>query len=198
MAHGIASERPFRQDGGGADGQRANMFGMTTDAASDRKVTFEAMVVPHRSMGRRGLRWLTGTLLVLSGGVSLGLWYAGAWPVIGFTGAEFMLIAWLLRRHAKEVRRTEMLLLSEQGLRVVRTDGDGRRWEQVLSSGWLRAGLEERQGRAPALMVHSQGAQLEVGAALGEQEKRHLAAALSTALDRQRNPVFDNPQLRDI
>ena len=174
------------------------MFGMTTDAASRRNTTFEAMIVPHRSLDRRGLRWLAGTLLVLSGGVSAGLWYAGAWPVMGFTGAQAVLTVWLLRRHAKEVRRTEMLLLSEQGLHVVRTDGRGNRWERVLSAGWLRAGLEERPGRTPALMVRSHGAQLEVGAALGEQEKRDLAAALSAALDRQRNPVFDNPQLREF
>jgi hypothetical protein len=38
---------------------------------------------------------------------------------------------------------------------------------------------------------------MEVGAALGEAEKRQLATALLQALERQRNPLFDNPQLRD-
>lgn len=173
------------------------MSAMTTDAASDCAVTFEAVIVPHRSLGPRGLRWVAGMLLVLSGGVSMGLWYAGAWPVLGFTGPEVILAVWLLRRHAAGVRRTEMLLLSEQDLRVLRTDGDGRRCERVLSAGWLRASLEERPGQTPVLMLRDHRAQLEVGAALGEQEKRDLAAALSAALDRQRHPDFDNPQLRE-
>ena len=33
--------------------------------------------------------------------------------------------------------------------------------------------------------------------ALGEAEKRDLAACLTRALHRARNPVFDNPQLRE-
>jgi hypothetical protein len=36
----------------------------------------------------------------------------------------------------------------------------------------------------------------QVATALGEREKRDLAAALRAALHRYRNPVFDNPQLR--
>ena len=38
---------------------------------------------------------------------------------------------------------------------------------------------------------------MEVGAELGEAEKRDLAEALNLALHRHRNPVFDNPQLRE-
>jgi hypothetical protein len=36
----------------------------------------------------------------------------------------------------------------------------------------------------------------EVGAQLGEEEKRDLAAALGAAMERWRNPVFDNEQLK--
>jgi hypothetical protein len=38
---------------------------------------------------------------------------------------------------------------------------------------------------------------VEVGASLGEHEKRDLAEALRDALDRWRHPRFDNPQLRE-
>jgi hypothetical protein len=38
---------------------------------------------------------------------------------------------------------------------------------------------------------------VEIGQLLGEDDKRDLAAALDAALTRYRNPVFDNPQLRD-
>ena len=89
-----------------------------------------------------------------------------------------------------------MLLLSDEGLRVVRTDMAGRRVERRLQSAWLRAGLEERPGRVPALWLSDRGGRMEVGAELGEAEKRDLAAALAAALHRHRNPVFDNPQLR--
>ena len=161
-------------------------------------VSFEAVIVPHRSLGRGGLRWLAGGLASLSGAVAFGLWLAGAWPVIGFTGLEAALAVWLLRRHALGARASEMLLLSERGLTVVRVDPAGRRWEQVVPTGWLRAGLEDRPGRTPALMLRGAGVALEVAASLGEAEKRGLAEALRAALDRQRHPVFDNEQLEEI
>lgn len=159
--------------------------------------TFEAVIIPHRSLTRAGLQWLVGVICVLSAFISLGLWFIGAWPVIGFNGAEITLAIVLLRRNARASRGSEMLLLSDEGLRIVRTDMAGRRVERTLQSAWLRAGLEERPGRAPALWLSDRGGRMEVGAELGEDEKRDLATALKLALHRQRNPTFDNPQLRE-
>jgi len=165
--------------------------------AEHEAVRFEAVIVPHRSLGPAGLRWVLGSLLGLSAIVSAGLWYLGAWPVIGFSGASVLLAAWLLRRNARAARAAEIILLSDSGLRVIRTDGRGGRDEEVLRPYWLRASLEERPGRTPALLLRDGGSRIEVATALGEEEKRQLAAALRDALHRQRNPVFDNPQLRE-
>ena len=157
---------------------------------------FEAVIVPHRSLSERGLWVLVGILCALSAGVSLVLLWLGAWPAVGFCGVEIALAVALLRRHARGNRACEMLLLSDEGFRIVRTDVRGRRVERALSPDWLRVGLEERPGRAPALWLQSRGRRMEVAAELGEAEKRELAEALRAALHRWRNPVFDNPQLR--
>ena len=159
---------------------------------------FEAVIIPHRSLGRVGLRWLVGFIVLLSTGISAGLWFVGAWPAMLFNGAEILLAVVLLRRNARAAQASEMLLLSPAGLRIVRTDVGGRRTERMLRSGWLNAVLEERAGRAPALWLSDRGYRMEVGAELGEIEKRDLAAALREALYRHRNPVFDNPQLRTL
>jgi len=159
--------------------------------------SFEAVIIPHRSLSPYGLRWVMGFILVVSTGISTGLWFVGAWPVIGFNGAEIALAVLLLRRNARAAGACEMLLLGEDGVRVVRTDVGGRRVERRLSSAWLRAQLEERPGRSPALWLSDRGGRVEVGAELGEVEKRDLAQALAAALYRQRHPTFDNPQLRD-
>lgn len=171
------------------------MTSMSAGAAPSHAV-FEAVIIPHRSLSRAGLRWLIGFICVLSTAISFGFWMLGAWPVIGFNGAEVALAVVLLRRSARANRASELLLLSEDGLRVVRTDMDGRRVERRLQSGWLRAALEERPGRTPALWLSDRGIRLEVGADLGDAEKRDLSEALTAALDRQRNPRFDNPQLQ--
>lgn len=157
---------------------------------------FEAVIVPHRSLSTRGLGVLVGVLCGLSAVISMVLLWLGAWPAVGFCGVEIALAVALLRRHARGNRACELLLLSDEGLRVVRTDVRGRRVERALSPTWLRVMLEERPGRVPALWLHSRGRRMEVAAELGEQEKRQLADALRAALHRWRNPVFDNPQLR--
>jgi hypothetical protein len=46
-------------------------------------------------------------------------------------------------------------------------------------------------------MLSRYGMSEEIARALGEAEKRDLAACLTRALHRTRNPVFDNPQLRE-
>ncbi len=159
-------------------------------------VVFEAEVTPHRSLSARGLRRVIGFVAVVSLCTTSVFWYIGAWPIAGFNGGEILLAMVLLRAHARSRRQREVLLLSNQSLRIVRTDAKGRDSESRLSPGWLNVILQERPGRVPGLFLTSRGQHVEVGAALGEPEKRDLAAALSEAVHRLKNPVFDNPQLR--
>lgn len=170
------------------------MRGMPLQSSSPS--LFEAVIVPHRSLGPRGLRWLIGVLGGLSALVATGLWLAGAWPAIGFTGLEVALAVWLLVRHASVEGDSEILMLTDDGLRIIRSQR-GVRSEMAVPVGWLRASLEERPGRAPALMLRGSGISVEVATSLGEDEKRDLAAALRAALYRQRHPVFNNAQLRE-
>ncbi len=159
-------------------------------------VTFEAVIVPHRSLSRRGLIILITALCSFSSATATAFWLLGAWPVAGFSGAEILLAIALLRYNARSVRASEVLLLSEAGLRIIRTDPRGRREELLLPTAWLNAVLEERQGGVPRLWLAGHGVHEQVAAALGEAEKRDLAASLQAALHRLRSPIFDNPQLR--
>lgn len=157
---------------------------------------FEAELVPYRSLSPRGLAILLSFLGVVSLGVTTMFWYLGAWPIAGFNGGEMILAAVLLRAHIRSRRAREVLLLTEQTLRILRFDEDGNRDEVSLPAAWLNVVLEERPGRVPSLLVSSHRKHQEVAKMLGDADKRDLAAALKDALHRMRNPVFDNPQLR--
>jgi uncharacterized membrane protein len=157
---------------------------------------FEAVIVPHRSLSRRGLRILVAVLCGLSLTTTSIFWWLGAWPVAGFNGVEITAALLLLRHNARAVRANEVILLSDTALRIVRTTQNGVRTEQTVPPAWIQVLLQDRPGRVPSLWLTTHGVQIEVGASLGEPEKRDLAAALQTALDRWRNPRFDNPQLR--
>lgn len=164
---------------------------------ADDSVLFEAAIMPHRSLSPRGRRMLIGgicALLLLTG---TRFWIIGAWPVAGFIVVELGLAGFLLWQHQRSARCVELLLLSPDAIRVVRTDPDGRKRETRLSTGWLMVELEERPGRVPGLLLCAPGRRLEVAAALGDEAKRDLAQALRDAVHDVRNPRFDNPQLRD-
>jgi uncharacterized membrane protein len=129
--------------------------------------------------------------------VAFRFWWLGAWPVVPFSLAEVGLVLLMLRLNNRQAKATELILLTEADLRIVRTEPSGRRRETVLPSGWLSVALEERDGRVPKLVLRHRGVSEEIAGALGEAQKRDLAASLTRALHRVRNPVFDNPQLRD-
>ncbi len=158
-------------------------------------VQFEALIVPYRSLSPRGLRVLMASIVLLSAVLVLRFWFIGAWPVVAFSVVEIGLALFLLRLNAMRARASELILLSDAGLRIVRTDARGRRQERSLPVGWLNAVMEEPPGSVPKLLLVAHGVREEIAATLGGAEKRDLWAALRDALQRLRNPRFDNPQL---
>jgi uncharacterized membrane protein len=166
------------------------------DETGDAAPVFEALITPHRSLSPRGLRTLIFIICGLCCLSSTVFFLLGAWPVVGFCGGEILLAVLLLRLNARGQRASEHVALSGAGLRIVRTDAQGKHQEMTLEPGWLRLSLEERPGRVPRLLLMANGRRTEIAASLGEAEKRDLAAELEQALHRWRHPVFDNPQLR--
>jgi uncharacterized membrane protein len=158
---------------------------------------FEAVIVPHRSLSPRGLVILLGAIAGMCGLTALRFWLIGAWPVIGFSVAEVGLALWLIQLNARQARASELVLLSEQTLRIVRTDPGGRRQERCLDPSWLNVVVEEVPGRVPRVVLAARNIREEIATALGEEEKRDLATALHSALHRRRNPVFDNSHFRE-
>ena len=141
--------------------------------------------------------WVAGSLAGIAMLIGVRFWIVGAWPVLPFGALEVGLVLMMLRVSSRQARGSELILLHENEVRIVRTEPSGRRWEKVLPSGWLTVWLEERDGRVPKLVLSRHGMSEEIGRALGDAEKRDLAASLTRALHRARNPVFDNPQLRE-
>ena len=151
---------------------------------------FEAVIVPHRSLSRRGLRLLIGAVCGLSVCSTTVFWWLGAWPIAGFNGVELTTAWLLLRHHNRAAGAREVLLLTDSALRIVRTSARGQRSERRVPPGWLRVEVEERSGRVPGLFLCSHGLREEVAASLGEAEKLDLAGALRKALHNWRSPTF--------
>ncbi len=160
-------------------------------------VLFQALIVPHRSLSRRGLRLLAAFIAGVSTLIAIRVWLLGAWPAVAFGVVEVALALGLLGLNARHARASELVVLTAATLSVTRTDAGGRCHERRLPSAWLNVVLKEEPARVPRLLLACRDASEEIGAALGEAERRELAAALREAMWRMRNPLFDNPQLRD-
>ena len=174
-----------------------DVWRMDTPAARAPEPLFQALLRPHRSLSPRALKRVVGVILAGSLVVTGTMALLGAWPVIGFNGAEIALAVFLIRLNTRAARATEMISLNADGLEICRTDPRGRQERLVLPAYWLRIVLEERRGTVPRLLLQSQGRHVEIASQLGASEKRALAAALEAALHRWRSPRFDNPQLGD-
>lgn len=158
---------------------------------------FEAMILPQRSLSPRGQRILLGILAATLAGWGCAFTLIGAWPVSGFAGLELLAAILLFRWHARAARASELVLLTERELRIIRTAPDGSRVERRLPTAWLAVTLEERPGIAPLVVLSGQGRRETLARELGEDARRDLAEALAGALHRLRHPVFENPVLRE-
>jgi uncharacterized membrane protein len=155
---------------------------MQGEDAADREI-FAARLSPHRSLSRRGLRWLVGLFAATSAAVSLPFFLMGAWPVVGFFGLDVALLWWALRVSNDEARSYEEFRLTALELRLAQVSARGRRAEWRFNPFWTRL---ERQDDEDFGVLHlalaHRGERIEIARCLGPMEKADFAGALSRGL----------------
>jgi uncharacterized membrane protein len=157
---------------------------------------FEALIVPHRSLTRTGVRIVICVLMVPIMAIAVRFGSLGAWPVAAFSLLEIPLVVVLLALNGRHARASELIMLDADDLTVIRIDPGGRRKQVSLPAAWLRVDLDAERG-VSHVVLSSHGRRCEVGGFLHESAKGSLFEALRDALHRSRNPRFENPQLHD-
>ena len=147
-------------------------------------VLFDAVLAPHRSLGRRGFAWLIGAFACASGAIGLGFYLIGAWPVVGFVGLDVVLLWGALKLSYFSARRTERLRLSAEALTVHRVDPWGRADDVSFAPPhWLRVEIDDPPRHESRLVIASHGRGITVGSFLQPEERFAVATALRRALD---------------
>ncbi|WP_374369956.1 DUF2244 domain-containing protein [Dongia sp.] len=147
---------------------------------------FEAILYPHRSMGRRGYTILIAGTAIIMGLYALTFLVIGAWPIFGFIGAEWLLFWYLFSRHLRGDRRAERLRLYADRLVLERVDAKGRFSAISLQPYWLRVILQRGDEPDSSLYLGSHGKAIEIGAFLSAPERRSFATELEAVLGRYR------------
>jgi uncharacterized membrane protein len=153
---------------------------------------FDAELRPYRSLSPRGFVLLMAAVCTLSFTAGLAFYLMGAWPVIGFMGADVLLIYVAFKINYRSGRLVERLYLTRDLLTVSRI-GPGRRrltWE--FQPYWLQVVFDDKaianeRSDCP-LILRSHGRSVAVGSFLTRQERSEVAGALRAALSRVHQP----------
>jgi len=151
------------------------------DAAPDR-VYFDATLHPNRSLNLFGFRMLmlvAGATLLIVGVLFM---VAGAWPVFGFCGLEFLLLYGAFRLNYRAARAYERVRLTEDRLEVRRFSprGEVGRWN--FEPTWLQVSMDHPPQHDSQITLRSHGRSLVIGAFLSPDERQDFADALHNAI----------------
>ena len=143
---------------------------------------FSAVLLPHRSLGRKGFIILMGVISGASFLTGLAFYLRGAWPVMGFFGLDVLLIYGAFRLNYRAALLYETVELTDRELTVTRVHPSGRTQRWTFNPYWVQLQLEESETTSNTLSIRSHGRILPLGRFLSDDEKRGFADALGAAL----------------
>jgi uncharacterized membrane protein len=154
----------------------------TPKSAPAPRLLFDAILMPHRSLGPRGF-WIVMALICGLSFVSGVLFVLrGAWPVSGFLGLDVLLVFIAFKASYRSARLYETVRLTEEALVVERVGPTGRRYSWRFQPYWLRVEMDDPPEHNSQLKLTSHGRSLAIGAFLAPEERHELAKALRGAL----------------
>jgi uncharacterized membrane protein len=142
---------------------------------------FEALIHPHRSLGREGFRLLIFCVVAANFLFALVMLWLGAWPVLVFLGLDVLAVIVAFRLSYAQMAAYERITIGDGELVVERVDVKGRSQEWRFASYWVSV-LFEGEEDDGVVTLRSHGRSLEVGRYLVPFERKAFADTLQNAL----------------
>ena len=154
-----------------------------TNAASADEPFFQALLTPHRSLGRKGFAVLMGALLF--GWLVTGLIFLshGAWPVFGFFGLDVLLVYVCFKLNYRAARAREEVSVSRTSLDIRKVAPSGRSEAHHFNPFWAKFAVARHEEIGITRMaVEGQGQSVSIGSFLNPDDRESFASAFSRAL----------------
>lgn len=153
-----------------------------TEPLDTDRADFDAILMPHRSLGPRGFAIFMAAVSIVS--FAAGVFFAqlGAWPVFGFFGLDVLLIYAAFKLNYRAGQQHERVSLVGSQLVVSETLPSGRVRTAKLDAYWVRVALVPLSQERIRLVIRTHGRDFPIGRFLNDDEKRSFADALSDAL----------------
>ena len=144
---------------------------------------FQALLTPHRSLGRTGFTILMGALLfgwAVTGAIFLA---HGAWPIFGFFGLDVAGVYIAFRVNYRAARAREEISVSRTSLDIRKTAPSGRFEDHHFNPFWTRFSIARHAEIGITRMaVEAQGESVPIGGFLNPDDRESFATAFSRAL----------------
>ncbi|MEW6634089.1 MAG: DUF2244 domain-containing protein [Pseudomonadota bacterium] len=144
---------------------------------------FQALLTPHRSLGRTGFLILMGALMfgwAVTGAIFLA---HGAWPVFGFFGLDVVGVYIAFRVNYRAARAREEISVSRTSLDIRKTAPSGRFEDHHFNPFWTRFSIARHSEIGITRMaVEAQGESVPIGGFLNPDDRESFATAFSRAL----------------
>ncbi len=148
---------------------------------------FEALLTPHRSLGRGGfaiLMSITAALCLAHGAVFLA---AGAWPIFAFFGLDILLLYGAFWLNYRSGRAREHVSVSRTNLSIRKIAPSGRMAEHRFNPFWARFAVARHDEIGITRMqVKGEGRATDVGSFLNPDDRESFARAFAGALAKVR------------
>lgn len=149
----------------------------------NEKPVFHALLMPHRSLGRKGF---TVLMLVMVGlcAVPMMLFTAlGAWPITGFLGLDILALYVAFKLNFRAAREREEVTVSRTELAILKTSPKGKTSEHRFNTIWARFNVDRHPEIGVTRMeVTGQGRKVGLGAFLNPDDRETFATAFAGAL----------------
>lgn len=155
---------------------------MVSSHAADETL-FNALLKPHRSLGRRGFAVLMGVLIALWIGIGMAFLRLGAWPVFGFFGLDVLAIYFAFRWNYRAARVREEVTMSRTCLDIRKVAPSGCAEAHSFNPFWTRFSVHRHDEIGITRMaVEGDGRQVTIGGFLNPDDRESFAAAFGRAL----------------
>ena len=151
-----------------------------------KKETYVITLWPYRSLSLKGFRIFMASLASLMSFIATGFYLLGAWPVIGFLGAEILIVWFAFKLNYRAGQLVETVEITPHFVQITRTNWRGQNHRQTIESPWVYAEITKEEEHKPRLFLRAHSQKMEIGTFMPPVEKASLAKAINEALRRVR------------
>lgn len=158
---------------------------MTTQTQA--RPLFAATLTPHRSLTRRGYRYVIALACVMASIPGIVFFSMGAWPIVGFLGLDVLAIGWALAASMKSGKQYEVVTLWPDELEVKQVAASGKAEITRFNPFFVKLVIDrDFNERTTAVHLRSRETDLTIGAFMNPDDKASFAKVFGTALKKAR------------